>query len=137
MRKFSLSIALCLLVFAVVEARAQKDVRLNQTPKTFQTFYAKFRAAVLKGDRKTAVALTRFPFRYAFDAGDEGTFSKTEFSKKFNIILGDETNVFNQKSPKFYMEDESYYLNDEQNAASYEFEKTGAVWKFVGYYVQP
>ena len=99
MKKLILSIVLFLsLLFINGEtANAQKRLRLSSTPKAFQTFYAKFRNAAVRGDKKTVVSLTRFPFEYGFDAGDEGTFSKAQFISRFDNFFGNVDHI-NQRT---------------------------------------
>jgi hypothetical protein len=140
MKKLILSIVLFLsLLFINGEtANAQKALRLSSTPKAFQTFYAKFRSAVVRSDKKTAVSLTHFPFRYGFDAGDEGTFSKTQFIKIFDRIFVSERKIFAQKNPVFYSEKAgSYTLLDEWDASHFTFQKKGASYKFTAYIAEP
>lgn len=118
-------------------AYAQKKQKLSSASKTFQVFYDKFRNAVVKGDKKTVASLTQFPFQYGFDAGDEGTFSKTQFIKRFKDVFGGERPIFAQKNPVFYTEGGTYNLTDESDASHYIFEKKGASYKFTSYMSEP
>ena len=81
---------------------AQKSQKLSATPRAFQIFYAKFRKAVIARDKTTVASLTRFPLTYGFDAGDEGTFSRAEFLKRYNDIFGGERKVFSLRNPTLY-----------------------------------
>jgi hypothetical protein len=140
MKKPILLTVLFLSLFAVTgngTADAQKNQRLNSTPKAFQAFYAKFRNAVVKGDKNTVASLTRFPFKYGFDAGDEGTFSKTQFLDKFDDFFGRERKIFAQKNPMFYSKAGAYNLTDEYDATHYIFKKKGASYKFTAYIAEP
>lgn len=140
MKKLILLSVLFLSLFAVTgseTASAQKKQKLSAAPKAFQIFYAKFRTAVVKGDKKTVATLTGFPFRYGFDAGDEGTFSKTRFIEKFDDIFGGERKIFAQKNPIFYSEAGTFNLTDEDDASHYIFEKKGASYKFTAYLAEP
>jgi hypothetical protein len=140
MKKLILLIVLFLSLLAInsERANAQKTLRLNSTPKAFQTFYAKFRKAVVKGDKKTVASLTQFPFKYGFDAGDEGTFSKSQFMKRFDDIFGSERKIFAQKNPVFYSEKaETYTLEDDWDASNFIFEKRGTSYKFTAYVAEP
>jgi len=120
-------------------SNAQKNQRLNSTPKAFRIFYAKFRNAVVKGDKNTVASLTQFPFKYGFDAGDEGTFSKAQFIKRFVDIFGGERKIFGQKNPIFYLYSETgtFELTDSDDASHYTFEKKGASYKFKAYAAEP
>jgi hypothetical protein len=140
MKKIILLSVLFLSLFAATgsgTANAQKSLRLKSTPKAFQTFYAKFRNAVVRGNKNTVASLTQFPFKYAFDAGDEGTFTKAQFIKKFDNIFGAERNIFAQKNPMFYSEAGTFSLTDETDASHYVFKKKGASYKFTLYASEP
>ncbi len=140
MKKLILLTVLFFLLFAVngsETANAQKKQRLNSTPKAFQIFYAKFRNAVVKGDKNRVASLTQFSFKYAFDAGDEGTFSKAQFIEKFDNIFGVERKIFARKNPIFYSEAGTYNLTDNDDASHFIFEKKGASYKFTAYLAEP
>ena len=117
---------------------AQKSQKLSATPRAFQIFYAKFRRAVIAKNKTTVASLTRFPFEYGFDAGDEGTFSRAEFLKRFNDIFGGDRKVFALRNPTLYSEDPgSFDLVDQNDASHYVFEKRGANYQFTGYLSEP
>ncbi len=140
MKKLVLLIVLFWLFFAVSSkiANAQeKDQRLSSTSKAFQTFYAKFRKAVVKGDKTTVASMTQFPFEYGYDAGDEGTYSKLQFIKNFRMIFGEDKKIFAQKNPVFYSEAETYNLTDSDDASHYIFKKKGASYKFTAMIGEP
>ncbi len=140
MKKLILLTVLFLSLFAVNDgetANAQKNQRLNSTPKAFQKFYAKFRNAAVKGDKNTVASMTQFPFEYGFDAGDEGTFSKAQFIERFDNFFGEERKIFAQKNPVFYSEAGTYNLTDNDDASHYIFEKKGASYKFTAYVSEP
>ena len=134
-------VVLSVLVFVINggdPVTAQKSQRLSATPPAFQIFYAKFRKAVIARDKTTVASLTRFPLTYGFDAGDEGTFSKAEFLKRFNDIFGGERKVFALRNPTLYSEDPgSFDLVDQNDASHYVFEKRGASYQFTGYLSEP
>ena len=140
MKTLILSTVLFLSLFAVnggETANAQKKQRLNSTPKAFQTFYVKFRNAVIKGNKNTVASMTQFPFEYGFDAGDEGTFTKAQFIDRFDDFFGEERKIFAQKNPIFYFEAGTYNLTDYDDASHYIFEKKGAGYKFTAYAAEP
>lgn len=116
---------------------AQTHKRLAATPRAFQTFYAKFRRAVVARDKNTVASLTRFPFKYGFDAGDEGTFSKAQFLKRFSEIFGTEPGIFSRRSPSFNVDRGSFELYDESDASHYIFEKRGSGYQFTAYIAEP
>lgn len=138
MKRIAFLTILLAVLFAVggAAASAQKKQRLNQTPKAFQTFYNKFKNAVVKKDKAAVAALTEFPLKYGFDAGDEGTFTKTQFLERFDDIFGGDS-TFLQKNPVLQETDGNYILFIDSEATSYAFDKKGASYKFTGYFVEP
>lgn len=137
MRKIVLLIVLVWLIVAAngVTAVAQEK-RLNSTPKAFQTFYAKFKSAMVKGDKTAVASLTQFPFRYGFDAGDEGTFSKAQFTKRFKELFGSYKKLFAQNNPVFALDEGTFNLTSD-DATHFRFEKKGATYKFVAMISEP
>ncbi|MEO7673100.1 MAG: hypothetical protein ABIU09_03360 [Pyrinomonadaceae bacterium] len=125
------------VLIGVGTADAQTERRLSSTPKAFQTFYAKFRTAVIKRDRNAVVALTNFPFRYGWDAGDEGTYTRSQFIAKFNDIFGGTRKFFGQANPTFHFDAGSFNLTNEEDASHYVFEKRGSNYKFTAFVVEP
>ena len=111
---------------------------LSATPKAFQVFYAKFRTAVIARDKTTDVSLTTFPFQYGYDAGDEGTYTKAQFLRRFDRIFGSQRAIFARRAPSFYDdEDWGFDLLDESDASHFIFEKKGASYQFTAYIVEP
>jgi hypothetical protein len=119
-----------------ISADAQKSVRLDKAPAAFKVFFEKFRSAVARGDKATVASMTQFPFQYGFDAGDEGTWTRAQFTRKYNDIFGGERKVFAQKNPLFYSEAGSYDLAT-NDASHYSFVKQGNSYKFTSYIVEP
>lgn len=136
---FMLTVFLVLssVIIGVGRTSAQEGIRLNSTPKTFQTFYAKFKRAVIRKDKKAVSALTRFPFEYGWDAGDEGTYTKAQFAENFDRIFGDTSGLFEQEDPIFFVENDTYNLTNEEDASHYIFEKKGRSYKFSAISVEP
>ena len=140
MKKFFLLLVFALTTFAAgaqtVSAQAEK--RLDSAPRAFQTFFARFKSAVEKSD-KTAVALmTRFPFRYGFDAGDEGAMTKAQFVKRFVDIFGKLPKRFlPEKNPLFSKGDDDSYVVSTEDAAHLKFVKSGNSFKFASFIVEP
>jgi hypothetical protein len=140
MKNIVISTVLLLIVvgFGAGEAASAQSSRpLSATPKSFQLFYAKFRQAIVARDKTTVASMTRFPFKYGFDAGDEGTFSRTQFLKRYNDFLGGELGIFARRSPAFYASAGRFELVDETDASHYIFEKRGASYQFTSYLSEP
>jgi hypothetical protein len=137
MKKLILLIVLFWSLFAAGSETANgQERRLSSTPKAFQTFYAKFRSAMIKDDKRAVASLTLFPFIYGFDTGDEGTLSKAQFIKRFDRFFGKNKKLFAQKNPQLSSEAGNYDLTDEY-ATHFIFEKKGASYKFTARIVEP
>lgn len=118
---------------------AQGGIRLSATPKAFQTFYTKFRKAVVARQKTSVVSMTAFPFQYGYDAGDEGTYTRAQFLKNYDKVLGRglDIAIFRRTNPTFYSGDGRFELVDESNASHYTFEKKGASYRFTAYMSEP
>lgn len=125
------------VMLGVTRAEAQTDRRLSATPKVFQTFYAKFKGAVLRGDKQVVASMTSFPFSYGWDAGDEGTYTRSQFLRKFNDIFRGKRRLFGQSNPKFYVDENSLSLVDTSDASHYGFNKKGGKYYFTSIMVEP
>jgi hypothetical protein len=141
MKKRNRCVSLILFAFTIICSAqfvsAQTEKKLSSTPKDFQTFYAKFKGAVTRKDKQAVVAMTSFPFKYGWDAGDEGTYSRTRFLANFNRIFGNNKKIFHQTNPSFTIDGKLFDLMDEEDASHYGFVKTSAGYKFVSIIVEP
>jgi hypothetical protein len=140
--KYLLPGLLLLFLFAgggVGDASAQNSRRLSATPRAFQVFYTKFRKAVIARQKTAVVSMTAFPFQYGYDAGDEGTYTRAQFLKNYDKVLGrgQDIAIFRRTNPTFYSGDGRFELVDESNASHYTFEKKGASYRFAAYISEP
>jgi hypothetical protein len=84
------------------------------------------------------VAMTQFPFAYGYDAGDEGTYTKTQFLKNFNHNTGAFFGEYKMgKNPWFAKEDPVTYIISTESASHLAFTKSGKTFKFISYIVEP
>jgi hypothetical protein len=130
------------LLLAVLSATAQtkgnaQEKWLKSAPQSFRAFFSVFKNAVEKNDKNQVASMTRFPFKYGFDAGDEGTMSKSEFLKRFREIFGDSPREFLGKNPPFSRGDASSYVVSTDDASHLIFVKSGNTFKFATYIVEP
>lgn len=137
MKKIILFGVLVLAHFIVFSAAASAQQRLSSSPRAFQTFFAKFRAAVEKSERQQVAAMTRFPFKYAFDAGDEGTMTKRQFIKQFKRTFGNSPRESLPGKNPLFSRDGSNYIVSTDDASHFIFVKSGAGFKFIAYLVEP
>ena len=136
-RGVSLFLLAVTLVCSTQFAFGQTEKKLSSTPKEFQTFYAKFKGAVLRKDRQAVASMTSFPFKYGWDAGDEGTYSRSRFLTNFTRIFGNNQKIFRQANPSFTIDGKSLDLMDEDDASHYGFVKTATGYKFRSIMVEP
>lgn len=115
-----------------------QEKRLNSSPTAFRTFFAKFKSAVEKSSKTEVAAMTRFPFQYGFDAGDEGTMTKAQFIRRFSEIFGSSPKQFlTEKNPRFAIDDDGTYIVSTEDATHLSFVKDGNSFKFTTYIVEP
>lgn len=126
------------LPIAAQNAPEPVRTRLDSAPKAFRTFFAKFRNAVERKDRTQVAAMTRFPFAYGYDAGDEGKYTRTQFLMHFKDVTGDFFGEYKMgKNPWFSKGDDQTYTISTESASHLTFIKSGNTFKFISYYVEP
>ncbi len=138
--RITIAIVVLLSALSIAAQNAPEPERkhLNSAPMAFRTFFAKFRAAVEKNRKTEVAAMTRFPFPYGYDAGDEGTYSKTQFLKHFKDVTGDFFGEFKmEKNPVFSMGDKRTFIISTDSASHLSFVRSGNTFKFISYYVEP
>jgi hypothetical protein len=138
MKSFIFFIVL-LAIFAVnSQTTFAQEKRLSSSPQSFRTFFSKFINAVEKGDKTTVSAMTRFPFKYGFDAGDEGAMSKAQFIKRFTDVFGKSPKKFmTEKNPLFSRGSGGSYVISTEDAAHLIFVQDKKGFKFSAYMVEP
>ncbi len=139
MKNIIFLIVFVLTIFVVNNQTAiAQEKRLSSSPQAFQTFFSRFKSAVEKSDKTAVAEMTRFPFKYGFDAGDEGTMSKAQFSKRFNEIFGKSPKQFmTEKNPLFSRGDNGSYVISTEDAAHLIFVRDKNGFKFSAYMVEP
>ena len=140
-RMMKRSILLCTLAAAITFVAAfnaaAQEKRLDSSPKVFQAFFARFLDRVHRNDRSSVAAMTSFPLRYGFDAGDEGTMTRKQFLKRFAEIFGESPNEFLiEKNPLFRQDGSSYTVSTE-DAAHMTFRRKGTGFFLKSYIVEP
>ena len=131
-------VLLSALVVAAQDVPEPVRERLNTAPKAFRTFFAKFRRAVEKNRRAEVVSMTRFPFTYGYDAGDEGTYSRAQFLKNWKHVTGDFFGEFKmERNPVFGKDTDGSFIISTDGASHLSFDRSGKTWKFTAYVVEP
>jgi len=134
--KFGLAIFLCLVLSAIsIDATSyhQTDV---------QAFWKKFKAAVVKGDKRAVAAMTKFPL--GMPTYQKSVKTKADFLKRYNDIFnGDADAAKCFPKAKLEKEDSKKYAvycgfketpEDTENIPNkYYFQLTKTGWKFAGF----
>ena len=128
-----LIISIVLLVAALSVTAQVNEKRLSSSPQAFRTFFSGFKRAVARNDKTRIASMTRFPFEYGFDVGDEGTMSRAQFLKRFKEIFGEPP----EKNPLFSRGDDGSYVVSTEGAAHLIFIKSKGTFKFTAYIVEP
>lgn len=139
MRKF---IPLGLLAAAIILVGAHQTVaqetHLNSASAEFRAFYAKFIAAVHRGDKTAVAAITSFPLSYGFDTGDEGKWTRSQFlSKGFRRMFGKSPSEFLPTKNPLAERDGNSYTVSTRDATHLVFTKSGKRFLFTDYIVEP
>lgn len=139
MKNFIFLVALLVTFFAAGSRTASaQEKRLSSSPKIFRTFFAKFRSAVERADKTAVASMTRFPFKYGFDEGNEGTMSRAQFLRRFNYIFGESPKrFFTEKNPVFSRGEAGSYVITTDAAVHLVFVKKGNGFMFRAYIAEP
>lgn len=139
MKKYLFVILLMLGMSAVFDQpTSAQSKRLNSSPQSFQIFFAKFLNAVKKKDKVRVASMTNFPFRFGFDAGDEGIMSRKQFIERFAEIFGQSPKTFlSEKNPLFSIGEKKSYVISTADASHLIFTRKDRIFKFSAYIVEP
>lgn len=140
MKRTILFTAILVSFFAIagtVSAAAQTGVRLERTPKAFQVFFLKFKRGVVAKQRTAVASMTEFPFRYGYDAGDEGKYTRAQFIKNFNKLFYGDEKPFDPANIEFRCDAKECVVDDMSDASHYIFKKRGTTYKFTAFISEP
>ncbi len=111
---------------------------------SFSTFWAKFKSALIKGDKETIASLTKFPFSLGYDpsaAKKEGFIKKrASFLRQYNYVFNEEVdalkcfeNTAPEKNNGGYVVACSFKGGspDSERPFVYTFKRTKQGWRFV------
>jgi len=135
MKKITIISVLVLVMCGAAFAQGEKH--LSSSPAAFKTFFSKFMGAVKRGDKTQVAGMTRFPFKYGFDAGDEGTMTRTQFVRRFSDVFGKHPRSFMTESNPEFSRDGSSYQISTKDAAHLMFVKRNGTFWFEAYIVEP
>ena len=126
------------MMLVAAQASLAQEKHLNSASAEFRSFYAKFIAAVHRGDKTAVAGMTSFPLTYGFDAGDEGKYTKSVFfSKGFTRMFGKAPAKFlTDKKPVVSKEGTSYTVST-KDATHLVFTEGGNRYFFTAFLVEP
>lgn len=109
-----------------------------QSKTEFDTFWEKFKAAVIKGDKNTVASLTQFPLSMSY--GIRSIKSKPELLRRYREVFNQQTDgakCFGAKSPEKDEANAKRYSVACPNEAGeevviYAFQRGKLGWRFVG-----
>jgi len=137
MKNSPLILVLVLTFFTInIQTTNAQEKRLNSSPPAFRTFFSKFKTAVERSDKTAVASITSFPFRYGFDAGDEGTMSRSQFIKGFSRIFGRSPGKFFTEKKPLFTKDRANYTVSTEDAAHLTFVRKGSGFTFTSYIVE-
>ena len=106
---------------------------------SFDTFWTKFRTAVIKGDRETAASLSTFPIRISSDRKHLPVILRSDFRRRYRFMfnkLADAARCFAREQPDRDLRYPKRYMvqcfSDDGHAVAFDFKHTKAGWKFFG-----
>lgn len=136
MKRLLLVTCICLIAVSASMAQGKK---LSSAPASFRTFFASFKRAIIKGDRQKIVSVTKFPFKYAFDAEDDGTMTRSEFIKGFRQNFGSDRAEYMMDRDLTWSrgDDGSYQVSSSADATHWIFVKIGNTYRFTAFYAEP
>lgn len=134
MTKRSISLVLLLAVMAI--AAVKTPVQLAQGDTSLQTFWTKFKAAVIKGDKDTVAQLSQLPIGMPY--GVPVVKTQAQLIKRYGHVFNGETNAakcFGEARPVIDPDNRKRFTVGCKNAAGdevivYEFVLTRTGWKF-------
>jgi hypothetical protein len=116
-------------------------IKPAQNPESMTAFWEKFRAAVIKGDKETVAALSRFPISMGY--GMSSLKNKAQLMKYYRKIFFNETNaakcfpkakpLIQKQRPKEFTIGCSFVGGGEDEPFQYTFTLIRNGWRFTGF----
>jgi hypothetical protein len=131
-------IILCLFLLLGATALAMAGVKPAQSDKAIETFWQKFKTAVISGNKAAVTSLSQFPIEMSY--GIRSIKNKADLRRRYRRVFSEQTNAaqcFTQKQPQIDTENPKRFTVACPNEAGdevviYEFMLTRTGWKFVG-----
>lgn len=134
MTKRSISLVLFLAVMAIASVKA--PVQSAQSDNSLETFWTKFKATVIKGDKDAVAQLSQFPIGMPY--GVPAVKTRAQLIKRYRQVFNGETNAakcFGEARPVIDPDNRKRFTVGCKNAAGdeviiYDFVLTRTGWKF-------
>ena len=125
---------LTLVVLVLSLSMTGKSVQVDQS---IQTFWTKFKAAVIKGDRTAVAQMSQFPIEMQY--GVPSVKTRAQLTKRYREVFNGETNAakcFAESKPEIDPQNAKWFTvgckiqNTGDVVIIYGFVKTKTGWKF-------
>lgn len=128
---------LCLCLFLSGTALAITGGTYAKHDDAFQSFWQRFKSAVINGDKRAVAGLSRFPIGMSY--GIRSIKNSAELNRRYLELFNKQTNAakcFSNKKPVADADNAKLFTVGCPDAAGnevviYEFERTKTGWKFV------
>jgi hypothetical protein len=128
-------LGLCLFIGGTVLPIGQS--KSAQRNSSLESFWQKFKTAVISRDKRTVAGLSQFPLIIAESAPKIG--NSAELGRRFGEVFDQNANAaqcFDKKGPTPDTENANRYtvvcpVNEGKDFVVYEFEQTKLGWKFI------
>ncbi|MDT4896560.1 MAG: hypothetical protein QOH25_1637 [Acidobacteriota bacterium] len=132
------SIVFCLFLSLTGTALAIDGVKPAQSDAALQTFWQKFKTAVISGNKEAISRLSKFPIEMSY--GISSVKNKTELRRRYRQVFNEQSNAaqcFAQKQPEIDAANPKRFTIACPNEAGdevviYDFALTRTGWKFAG-----
>ncbi len=109
----------------------------EQSDNTLQSFWTRFKMAVISGNRETVTQLSKFPIGMSNPAPNIE--NRSELRRRFREVFVDQVNApqcFARTEPSLDTENRELFTvacryNNGSDAAAYQFEHTKSGWRFT------
>ena len=133
--KRAVILSLCLFIGAT--ALPVGGANFARSDDTFQSFWKRFKMAVINGGSETVASLSKFPIGMSFPAANIK--NRSELRQRFREVFIDQVNAsqcFARTEPSRDTENRELFTvacryNRGSDAAAYQFEHTESGWRFT------
>lgn len=133
--KKAIILSLCLFIGGT--ALPVGGANFTGSDDTFQSFWTKFKVAVISGSKETVAQLSKFPIGISSPAANIK--NRSELRQRFHEVFADKVNAsecFTRTEPARDTENREMFTvacryDNGSDAAAYQFDHTKSGWKFT------